>query len=44
VEVCWNYSPETRELTIQCLQAPFFLSAADVDAKIRSLVEESLAT
>lgn len=43
VEVEWNYSPETQELTLQCLRTPFFLTAADVDAKIQSLVNEALA-
>lgn len=38
VEVTWNYAPENCELTIQCLRAPFFLSADEVDTKIRSLV------
>jgi hypothetical protein len=42
VEVSWSYSPEAQELTIQVLQTPFFLNAADVDAKIRSLVEQNL--
>jgi len=42
VEVSWNYAPETQELTLQCLSAPFFVRPEDVDAKIRSLVNESL--
>ena len=42
VEVEWNYSPETQELTIECLNAPFFVKPEDVDAKIRELVNESL--
>lgn len=43
VEIAWNYSPESHELSIQCLKAPFFMSAADVNAKIRSLVERVTA-
>ncbi|MDE3187301.1 MAG: hypothetical protein KGM96_07230 [Acidobacteriota bacterium] len=43
VEVAWNYSPESRELSIQCVKAPFFMSAADIDARIRSLVEKAKA-
>lgn len=43
VEVTWNYSPETQELRIQCLSTPFFVKAADVDAKIRSVVTNALA-
>jgi hypothetical protein len=43
VEVTWNYAPETQELTLQTLKAPFFMSVADVDAKIQSLVQSSLA-
>jgi hypothetical protein len=39
----WNYSPETQELTLQCLKHPFFLTAADVDTKIRDLVNQTLA-
>lgn len=42
VEVAWNYSPETQELSIQCLRTPFFLKAGDVDAKIRTLVQQSV--
>jgi hypothetical protein len=41
VEVAWNYAPETLELTLQCLKTPFFVSAADVNAKIQALVKES---
>jgi hypothetical protein len=41
VEVAWNYALETQELTLQCLKTPFFVSAADVNAKIQALVKES---
>ena len=41
VEIAWDYQPEKQELTIQTLKAPFFLSAADLDARIRSMVETS---
>ncbi|HUX44017.1 MAG TPA: hypothetical protein VMV57_04630 [Terracidiphilus sp.] len=44
VEVCWNYLPETQQLTLQCLRAPFFVSHADVDQKLRALVQQSLST
>jgi hypothetical protein len=43
VEVTWNYSQDTRELTLQCLKTPFFVKAAEVDAKIATLVQQSLA-
>lgn len=43
VEVAWNYEPESRELSIHCLKTPFFVSVADVNAKIRSLVENATA-
>ena len=43
VEIAWNYTPENCELSVQCLKAPFFMSAADVNAKIRSLVESAKA-
>jgi hypothetical protein len=42
VEVAWNYSPANEELTLQCLRAPFFMSRADVDARMEKLVRESL--
>jgi hypothetical protein len=42
VEVEWRYSPETCELTFQCLKTPVFLSAADVDAKLRDLVHQTI--
>ena len=44
VEVAWNYSPDAQQLSIQCLKTPFFISAADVNQKIHSLVTETLAT
>jgi len=43
VEVAWNYSPETQQLSLQCLKTPFFVKADDVNQKIRSLVTETLA-
>ncbi len=42
-EISWNYNPSTQELTLQCLKHPFFMSAADVDTRLHSLVSESLA-
>jgi hypothetical protein len=42
VEISWDYSPDTQELTLQTLKTPFFMKAADVDAKVKSLVHESL--
>ncbi len=42
VEVAWNYSPETQELTLQCLRTPFFVSAAEVNARLKTLVTEAL--
>jgi hypothetical protein len=41
IEVCWNYLPEKQELTIQCLRTPFFMRQGEVEAKIRSLVEQT---
>ena len=43
VEVAWNYVPEKQELTLQCLRTPFFVSADDVDVKLRALVNQTLA-
>ena len=43
VEVAWNYSRASQELSLQTVKTPFFMSAADVDARILSLVRESLA-
>ena len=43
VEITWNYSPATQELTIQTLKTPFFMSANHLDARIQTLVRESLA-
>jgi hypothetical protein len=41
VEVAWNYVPETQQLTLHCIKTPFFISAAEVNAKIQALVNES---
>jgi hypothetical protein len=43
VEVAWNYAADIQELTLQCLKAPFFMSTADIDAKMQTLVKQSLA-
>jgi hypothetical protein len=43
VEIAWNYTPATQELTLQCLKTPFFMNASEVNTKIHSLVEQSLA-
>ena len=42
-EITWNYNPSAQELTLQCLKHPFFMSAADIDTRLHSLVSESLA-
>lgn len=43
VEVEWNYSAEAQELRIQCLSAPFFMSVDAVNAKIKTMVEETVS-
>jgi hypothetical protein len=43
VEIAWSYSPESGELTLQCLKTPMFVSAATVYAKLESVVKEGLA-
>jgi hypothetical protein len=43
VEVTWNYSPQSRMLTVQCLRTPFFLRPDEVTAKIEALVREAAA-
>jgi len=43
LEIAWNYSPEAQELTLQCLKTPFFMKAADVDARIQRVIQEGLA-
>jgi len=40
--VGWNYSAEKRELSIQCLNTPFFIKPEAVDAKIKGLVEQTV--
>jgi hypothetical protein len=42
VEVTWNYVPDSQQLTFQCLKTPFFVNAADVHAKIQTLVQQTL--
>ncbi len=44
VEVAWNYSPESQQLTLQCLKTPFFIHAEDVHRRIAALVTETLTT
>lgn len=42
-EISWNYAPAAQELTLQCLKHPFFMSDADINTRLHSLVTESLA-
>jgi hypothetical protein len=42
VEMAWNYSPNTEELTFECLRTPFFVKPDEVNAKIRTLVKETM--
>ena len=42
VEVAWNYSPESRQLTLHCLHTPFFVKLEDVNARIKALVKETV--
>lgn len=42
VEVAWNYSPDTQQLELTCLHAPFFLSVEDVNARLRNAVNQAL--
>ncbi len=39
----WNYEQAEGRLTVQCLQVPFFVSCSDVNARIESLVKETLS-
>ena len=42
VEVEWNYDSQKQELTLTCLHAPFFMTADQVNARLKSIVNESL--
>ena len=42
VEVTWNYSPDSCELSFQCLKAPFFIHPEDVNQRIYALVNETV--
>lgn len=42
VQIAWNYSAETQQLTLQCIKTPVFVSAADVHTRIQKLVQETL--
>ena len=44
VEVAWDYTPGTGQLSLHCLKTPFFISANDVNQKIRDLVTQTLTT
>ena len=43
VEVAWNYVPESQELTLHCLETPFFVKPEDVAARLDALVRQSQA-
>jgi hypothetical protein len=42
VEVSWSYLPDKQELTLQCLNTPFFMSADDINSRLQTLVKNSL--
>ncbi len=43
VEVHWSYTPDARQLILEVLKTPFFISTADVEARLHTLVQQSLA-
>ena len=43
VTVEWHYSEEKQELLLTCIETSFFLSADDVNSRLRSLVNQALA-
>lgn len=43
VEVAWNYSPDSRQLMLQCLKTPFLMSTAEVDSELQSLVLQNIS-
>ncbi|HZB88811.1 MAG TPA: hypothetical protein VE291_09160 [Terracidiphilus sp.] len=43
VQVRWNYDSAARQLTLEVLKTPFFITAADVYARLGALVQQSLA-
>ena len=43
VQISWCYVPGEQQLTFQCVKTPFYLSADDVEKRIRSVVEATLA-
>lgn len=44
VEIAWNYSEDKQQLELTCLRTPFFMKAEDLNAKLRDLVNETLAS
>ena len=42
VEVEWSYSPEKQELVLTCHRTPFFVSAEDINSRLRELVNQAL--
>lgn len=44
VEVAWDYSEQDQKLELTCVHAPFFVSADEVDARLRAIVSEALAS
>jgi hypothetical protein len=39
----WNYDPATQQLTITVTQTPFLMNCESVNARISSLVQNSIA-
>lgn len=39
--LAWKYSPESQQLTVECLKKPFFVSGGLVLRNVQQLVEET---
>lgn len=44
VAVSWTYSPDSQQLTLECLRTPFFISRESIETRLRDLVQQSLAS
>ena len=43
VEVEWDYSEARQELVLTCIKTPFFVNAQEINARLHSLVSETLS-
>lgn len=43
VTLRWHYDPDAQALTVECMEAPFFIPCSTIAAKVQELVDSCRA-